>query len=157
MTHPFHSTILYFTRSDMSDAEDSQNDFKEQSVDMSSGTSPKGSYDDVPSSPDLPKAATRARRKLNSDEEDEDFIPKELPKKDDAAKSTTAATTSKKKIAIRKEYASSGSAKAPESSRGTMTVEPSKKSMPKKAGKKKRERTIFVKAKVLPSTAEYLD
>ena len=98
------SPLLYtlFTGSVMSDPEDSQNDLREQSVDMSSGTSPEGSFDDVPSSPDLPKAATRTRRKLNSDEEDEDFIPEELPKKDDAA------TSSKKKKAIRKEYASSG-------------------------------------------------
>ena len=59
----------------MSGTDDSQNDFREENVDMSSGTSPEGSYDDMPSSPDLPKAATRARRKLNSDEEDEDFVP----------------------------------------------------------------------------------
>ena len=88
----------------MSEAEDSQNDLREQSVDMSSGTSPEGSYDDVLSSPDLPKAATRARRKLNSDEEDEDFIPEELSKKDDTAKNTTAAaSSSKKRKDIRKE------------------------------------------------------
>ena len=157
MTQPFHSSILYFTGSEMSGSDDSQNDFREKNVDMSSGTSPDESNDDVPSSPDLPKATTMAGRKLNSDEEDEDFIPKELPKKDATAKSTAVATSSKKKKVIRKEYASLGSVRAPESARATMTVEPSKKSMPKKAGEKKRERTRYVKATVLPSTPKYLD
>ena len=60
----------------MSSAEDSENNFREQSVEMDSGTSPESSSSSDPGTPSshgLPKAATRARKKLNSDEEDSDF------------------------------------------------------------------------------------
>ena len=57
----------------MSGLDDSQNNFKERNVDMSSGSSPEASS----SSYDLPKAATKARKKLISDEEDSDFVPEE--------------------------------------------------------------------------------
>ena len=60
---------------------------------MSEGTSPSSSYDEgnrsTPSN--LPKAATRARKKRNSDSEDEDYVAVE----DEA--------TSKKKV-LKKEY-----------------------------------------------------
>ena len=49
----------------------------EVDVDMSSGTDPE-SFDSDPGSPSdhgLPPAATYARRKKNSDEEDSDFVP----------------------------------------------------------------------------------
>ena len=59
----------------MSDQSDSQNKSEEQ-VQMSEGTSPSSSYDEgsrsTPSN--LPKAATRARKKKTSDSEDEDYV-----------------------------------------------------------------------------------
>ena len=57
----------------MSSAEDSENNFQEENIVMSSGTSPESSSPSDPGTPSshgLPKAATRARKKLNSDEED---------------------------------------------------------------------------------------
>ncbi|KAE8820399.1 hypothetical protein D1007_01542 [Hordeum vulgare] len=61
------------------DEQDSQNDFREQSVEMDSGTSPEKSASDPssPSSHGFPKAATRQRKKLNFDEEDSDFVLEE--------------------------------------------------------------------------------
>ena len=60
---------------------------------MSEGTSPSGSYDEgsrsTPSN--LPKAATRTRKKRNSDSEDEDYVAVEDE------------ITSKKKV-LKKEY-----------------------------------------------------
>ena len=62
----------------MSDQSDSQN-LSEQQVQMSEGTSPSSSSDDgsrsTPSN--LPKAATRQRKKRTSDSEDEDYIAEE--------------------------------------------------------------------------------
>ena len=62
----------------MSDQSDSQNKSEEQ-VNMSEGTSPSSSYDDgnrsTPSN--LPKAATRSRKKITSDSEDEDYVATE--------------------------------------------------------------------------------
>ena len=59
----------------MSDQSDSQNK-SEQQVQMSEGSDPSSSYDDgsrsTPSN--LPKAATRTRKKRNSDSEDEDYV-----------------------------------------------------------------------------------
>ena len=59
----------------MSDQSDSQNKYKEH-VQMSEGTSPSSSYDEgsrsTPSN--LPKAATRSRKKRISDSEDEDYV-----------------------------------------------------------------------------------
>ena len=76
----------------MSDQSDSQNKSEEQ-VQVSEGTSPSSSYDEgsrsTPSN--LPKAATRARKKRTSDSEDEDYVAVE----DEA--------TSKKKV-LKKEY-----------------------------------------------------
>ena len=58
----------------MSDQSDSQNKSEEQ-VQVSEGTSPSSSYDDSRSTPNnLPKAATRARKKKTSDSEDEDYV-----------------------------------------------------------------------------------
>ena len=76
----------------MSDQSDSQNKSEEQ-VQLSEGTSPSSSYDEgsrsTPSN--LPKAATRAKKKRTSDSEDEDYVAVE----DEA--------TSKKKV-LKKEY-----------------------------------------------------
>jgi hypothetical protein len=62
----------------MSDQSDSQN-LSEQQVQMSEGTSPSSSSDDgsrsTPSN--LPKAATRQRKKRTSDSEDEDYVAEE--------------------------------------------------------------------------------
>ena len=62
----------------MSDQSDSQNRSEEQ-IDMSKGTSPSSSTDEgsrsTPSN--LPKAATRQRRKRTSDSEDEDYKAEE--------------------------------------------------------------------------------
>ena len=58
----------------MSDQSDSQNKSEEQ-VHMSEGTSPSSSYDGSRSTPNnLPKAATRARKKRTSNFEDEDYV-----------------------------------------------------------------------------------
>src|SRR3954468_713629 len=76
----------------MSDQSDSQNKSEEQ-VQLSEGTSPSSSYDEgsrsTPSN--LPKAATRTRKKRTYDSEDEDYVAVE----DEA--------TSKKKV-LKKEY-----------------------------------------------------
>ena len=62
----------------MSDQSDSQN-LLEQQVQMSEGTSPSSSSDDgsrsTPSN--LPKVATRQRKKRTSDSEDEDYVAEE--------------------------------------------------------------------------------
>ena len=61
----------------MSGSEDSQNREMEEDIEMSSGTDPESSDSDPgsPSDHGLPPAATYARRKKNSDEEDSDFNP----------------------------------------------------------------------------------
>ena len=83
----------------MSHQSDSQNKSEEQ-VTLSEGTSPSSSYDDgsrsTPSN--LPKAATRARKKRTSDSEDEDYVAVE----DEA--------TSKKKV-LKKEYGTTATSK----------------------------------------------
>ena len=83
----------------MSDQSDSQNREEEQ-IHMSEGTSPSSSSDggsrSTPSN--LPKAATRARRKRTSDSEDEDYVAAE-----DEATS--------KKIVLKKEYGSAKNTK----------------------------------------------
>ncbi|KAI5021974.1 hypothetical protein ZWY2020_058704 [Hordeum vulgare] len=82
-----------------------KNNFSEPSVEMDSGTSPERSPSDpgTPRSHSLPKAATRSRRKINSDEEDVDFIhDKYIPQKE---------KTTIKKI-VRKEYARPADIKA---------------------------------------------
>ena len=79
----------------MSDTSDSQN-FIEQHADLSEGSRPEGSfYEGERSSPDLPKATTKTRMKITSDDEDEDFVASEA--------------TSKKKAVPRKEYGTSTS------------------------------------------------
>lgn len=66
---------------------------------MSEGTSPSSSYDGSRSTPsNLPKAATRARKKRTSDSEDEDYVAVE----DEA--------TSKKKV-LKKEYGTTAATK----------------------------------------------
>ncbi|KAE8769136.1 hypothetical protein D1007_59328 [Hordeum vulgare] len=61
----------------ISGCDDSHNDYRENSVEMDSRTSheKKASDPSSPSSHGLPKAATRQRKKLVSDEEDSDFVP----------------------------------------------------------------------------------
>ena len=78
----------------MSDQSDSQNR-SEEKMHMSEGTSPSSTSDEgsrsTPSN--LPKAATRQRKKRTSDSEDEDYIAEE-----DEATS--------KKVVLKKEYGS---------------------------------------------------
>ena len=75
----------------MSDQSDSQNRSEEQ-MDLSEGTSPSTSDEGSKSTPsNLPKAATRQRRKRTSDSEDEDYKAEE-----DEATS--------KKVVLKKEY-----------------------------------------------------
>src|SRR3990170_6453863 len=75
----------------MSDVSDSQNQ-SEQHSDQSEGSSPGESfYEGERSSPDLPKAATRTRKKKTSNSEDEDFVASEPTKK-------------KKRVVLAKEY-----------------------------------------------------
>jgi hypothetical protein len=77
----------------MSDCSDSQNRPEEQ-ADLSEGSSPAESYyEGERSSPDLPKAATRTRKKKTSDSEDEDFVASET-------------ATKKKRVVLAKEYSS---------------------------------------------------
>ena len=66
---------------------------------MDYGTSPESSSPSDPGTPSshgLPKAATRARKKLNSDEEDSDFVPEEIlaKKQEKAAKKAANEATS---------------------------------------------------------------
>ena len=83
----------------MSDQSDSQNR-SEQQGQLSEGTSPSSSYDEgsrsTPSN--LPKAATRTRKKKTSDSEDEDYVAVE----DEA--------TSRKKV-LKKEYGTTATVK----------------------------------------------
>ena len=82
----------------MSDQSDSQHKSEEQ-VHLSEGTSLSRSYDGSRSTPsNLPKAATRARKKKTSESEDEDYVAVE----DDA--------TSKKKV-LKKEYGTTATTK----------------------------------------------
>ena len=75
----------------MSEQSDSQNKSEDQ-VHLSEGTSPSRSYDGSRSTPsNLPKAATRARKKRTSDSEDEDYVAVEEE------------ATSKRKV-LKKEY-----------------------------------------------------
>ena len=62
----------------MSEGSDSQNKSEEQ-VNLSEGTSHSSSYDDGSKSTpsNLPKAATRTRKKRTSESEDEDFVIEE--------------------------------------------------------------------------------
>ena len=78
--HPLYLFYKLFTGSavsfcSMSDQSDSQNRSEGQ-IQMSEGTSPSSSSDDgsrsTPSN--LPKAATRQRKKRTSDSEDEDYV-----------------------------------------------------------------------------------
>ena len=83
----------------MSDQSDSQNKSEEQAQ-LSEGTSPSSSYDEgsrsTPSN--LPKAATRTRKKKTSYSEDENYVAVE----DEA--------TSKKKV-LKKEYGTATASK----------------------------------------------
>ena len=83
----------------MSDQSDSQNK-SEQQVEMGEGSDPSSSYDEgnrsTPSN--LPKAATRTRKKRNSDSEDEDYVAVEDE------------VTSKKKV-LKKEYGTAAATK----------------------------------------------
>ena len=83
----------------MADQSDNQNR-SEQQEQLSEGTSPSSSYDEgsrsTPSN--LPKAATRTRKKRTSDSEDEDYVAVE----DEA--------TSRKKV-LKKEYGTTAATK----------------------------------------------
>ena len=80
----------------MSSASDSQNE-PEQNDDLNEGSSPNESYDEgnrsTPSN--LPKAATRTKKKTTSNTEDEDFVASEA--------------SSKRNAVLRKEYGTSAS------------------------------------------------
>ena len=158
-----YSTHLYlFTGSavsvcNMSDQSDSQNKSEEQ-VQMSEGTSPSSSYDDGSTSTpsNLPKAATRARKKRTLDSEDEDYVAIE----DEA--------TSKKKV-LKKEYGTTAATKPGmrtkarvrriPMSKARASTQVSLESEPKEAaaeGKKRKERVKKTMARVVgkPSMME---
>lgn len=107
----------------MSSASDSQNE-SEQNVELSEGSSPNESYDEgnrsTPSN--LPKAATRTKKKRTSDSEDEDFVANEA--------------TSKQKRVVAKEYGTTAiskplaSAKKKTTGRRVPTSKPQKTSAP---------------------------
>ena len=74
---------------------------------MSEGSSPAESfYEGERSSPDLPKAATRTRKKKTSDSEDEDFVASEVASKKKrvvlAKEYNTKPSTAKERTAVRK-------------------------------------------------------
>ena len=83
----------------MSDQSDSQSKSEEQ-MHLSEGTSPSSSYDEgsrsTPSN--LPKAATRTRKKRTSDWKDEDYV------------ATKEEVSSKKKV-LKKEYGTAATVK----------------------------------------------
>ncbi|XP_020201384.1 uncharacterized protein [Aegilops tauschii subsp. strangulata] len=134
----------------MSDQSDSQNKSEEQ-VNMSEGTSPSRSYDEgsrsTPSN--FPKAATRTRRKRNSDYLDEDYVAAEEE------------VNSKKKV-VKKEFGTTASTKpslnkkapakrVPMSKARASTLEASKSTVEEAAGegKKRKERVKKTMAKVI--------
>src|SRR6187399_3264543 len=93
--HPLYLNYIYsqglLTVSEMYDGSDSQNRSEEQEH-LSEGSSPSNSsyYESSRSTPsNLPKAATKTRKKKIADSEDEDFVIEEV--------------TSKKKV-VNKEY-----------------------------------------------------
>ncbi|KAE8771357.1 putative receptor protein kinase ZmPK1 [Hordeum vulgare] len=84
----------------MSSIDDSQNNFGEPHVESDSFTSPERTPSDpgTPNSHGMPKAATKSRKKLNSDEDDYDFVPVEFALQKQKEKSAV------RKV-VRKEYA----------------------------------------------------
>jgi hypothetical protein len=125
----------------MSDNSDSQN-MSEQHADLSSGSSPEGSYyEGERSSPELPKAATRTKKKRTSDDEDEDFVADET-------------TSKKKRVVLAKEYTTNPSARANDK---TAVRKVTKETMsitleePSATGKKKRARKTFARVVGRPS------
>ncbi|KAE8794210.1 40S ribosomal protein S5-1 [Hordeum vulgare] len=78
--------------------QDCHNNFSEPSCEIESGTSLEKTPSDpgTPSSHCLPKAATTSRRKINSYEEDVDFIPEESAPQKHKEKTTVRKTLRKK-------------------------------------------------------------
>ena len=65
----------------MSSASDNQK-VSEQHEDLSEGSSPEGSYcEGIRSSPELPRASAKTRKKRNSDDEVDDFVASEATSK----------------------------------------------------------------------------
>ena len=91
LIHSIYTQLFTGSVLAMSEGSDSQNRFGEQ-LNLSEGTSPSSSYDEgsrsTPSN--LPKAATRQRKKRTSESKDEEFVLEEE-------------VTSKKKV-LKKEY-----------------------------------------------------
>lgn len=117
----------------MSDSEDNQNNFTENSPEMDSGTCPERTDCDPSSysSHGLPKAATRQRNNLNSDEEDSDFLPKETSTPLDLKEKAHV-----RKL-VRKLYVKPADVRAPSFARqGSAIDEPAKKPGVKKARKR---------------------
>nr|XP_040246027.1 transcriptional regulator ATRX homolog [Aegilops tauschii subsp. strangulata] len=125
----------------MSDQSDSQNKSEEQ-VNLSEGTSPSSSYDEGSKSTpsNLPKAATRQRRKMNSESEDEDYVAAEEE------------VSSKKKV-VKKEFRTAASTrpdmhkkapakKVPMSKARVSTLETSKSTGGEAAGEGKNKKEI---------------
>ncbi|KAI5017101.1 hypothetical protein ZWY2020_037479 [Hordeum vulgare] len=115
----------------MCGSDDSQTDFEEPCVELNLGTSPKKSDSDHGSysSHGLPKVSTRQRKKLNSNEEDSDFVREE--------------SSAPPKKAVRKISASSSQLRAPDYVR--KNIAPSTDDAPKKTGSKRaRKRVVRV-------------
>ena len=125
----------------MSDQSDSQN-MSEEQVNLSEGTSPSNSYDDgsrsTPSN--LPKAATRQRRKINSESEDQDYVAAEEE-------------VSSKKRVVKKEFGTTASTKpgmhkkapakrVPISKARASTLETSKSTVEEAAGEGKKRKDV---------------
>ncbi|KAI5022406.1 hypothetical protein ZWY2020_059136 [Hordeum vulgare] len=111
----------------MSSSEDSQNDFRDQSIEMDSSTNLEKCASDPssPSSHGLPVAATMQGKKLDSDEEDSDFVSEE--------------TSAPPRKAVRKVSATRADLRAPEyarKSKAKTSDVPAKKDAVKKPRKR---------------------
>ena len=125
----------------MSDQSDSEN-MSEQQVQMSEGTSPSSSSDDgsrsTPSN--LPKAATRQRKKRTSDSEDEDYVAEE----EATSKRVEPAQGTKPGLKIKRP-----AGRQPMSKARASTEKPAPKEPVAAEGKKRKERVKKTIARVL--------
>ena len=125
----------------MSDQSDSQN-VSEQQVVMSEGTSPSSSLDDGSRSTprNLPKAATRQRKKRTSDSEDKDYVAEE----EATSKRVEPAQGTKPGLKIKRP-----AGRQPMSKARASTDKPAPKEPVAAEGKKRKERVKKTIAKVL--------
>src|SRR5215216_4502473 len=97
LIHSIYTHLFTGSVSEMSEACDSQNKSEGQ-ANLIEGTSPSSSYDEGSRSTprNLPKAATRQRKKKSSECEDQDFVAKEVTSKKKVLKKVYGTTASTK-------------------------------------------------------------